>query len=161
MPEPQIIDTSVITVKSTTKDQYGNLIVSPIEGADFKIASKRNNLFEVFQQGRAVKLFWAEYQHHKYVANAEFFDGKPPAEKQVAPITAGVSPQPLQAKTTPPKAESNISDRDSRIEEAVWWKELGNRIGDGSIDRDFPNTMVKVKSQYYKKLSEVTGVDFK
>jgi hypothetical protein len=43
----------------------------------------------------------------------------------------------------------------------MWWKELGNRIGDGSLARDYPQTHIKIKGQYYKKMSEVTGVNFK
>lgn len=40
----------------------------------------------------------------------------------------------------------------------MWWNNLGNRIGDGSIDRDYPNTAVSIKSQYYSKMFKVTGV---
>ena len=46
-------------------------------------------------------------------------------------------------------------------ERGMWWKELGNRIGDGAIDRDYPNTSISIKGQYYKKMSEITGVNFK
>lgn len=45
-------------------------------------------------------------------------------------------------------------------ERGMWFKELGNRIGDGSIERDYPKAHIKIKGQYYKKMSEVTGVDF-
>lgn len=40
----------------------------------------------------------------------------------------------------------------------MWWNNLGNRIGDGSIERDYPNTAVSIKSQYYSKMFKVTGV---
>ena len=43
----------------------------------------------------------------------------------------------------------------------MWYKEVGNRIGDGSMERDFPKSHVSNKSQYYKRMSEVTGIDFK
>ncbi len=43
----------------------------------------------------------------------------------------------------------------------MWWKELGEAIRAGNIDVDFPNNAVKIRSQYYKKMSEVTGVNFK
>lgn len=46
-------------------------------------------------------------------------------------------------------------------EVGMWWKELGNRIGDGSLERDYPQSHIKIKGQYYKKMSEVTGVKFK
>ncbi len=71
MPEPVIIDTTIIKVKSTTKDTYGNLVVSLTVGEDIRISAKRVNLFDLFQEGRAVKLYWAEYMHKRYVTNAE------------------------------------------------------------------------------------------
>ncbi len=147
MPEPAIIDTSVITVKSTTKNTYGDLIVTPTEGEDIKVGVKREQYFDVFQQGRAVKLFWAEYMHKKYVAKAELFDGKPPEAKRVEPITAGKGVEPL--KTYAPQ------------EIGMWYNNLGNRIGDGSLARDYPKAHVKIAAQYYKKMSEVLGIDFK
>ncbi len=45
-------------------------------------------------------------------------------------------------------------------EQELWWKELGNRIGDGSLEKDYPKAHVKIRVQYYKKMSEVTGVNF-
>ena len=48
--------------------------------------------------------------------------------------------------------------RSEEISKHVWYKELGNRIGDGSIDRDYPKTAVSIKSQYYSKMFKVTGV---
>ncbi len=46
-------------------------------------------------------------------------------------------------------------------EKLFWFKDLGNRIGDCSIERDFPHSHVYIKTQYYKEMSDVTGVDFK
>ena len=46
-------------------------------------------------------------------------------------------------------------------ERGMWFKEMGNRIGDGSIEKDFPHSVVAIKGQYYKKMSEITGVHFK
>jgi hypothetical protein len=43
----------------------------------------------------------------------------------------------------------------------MWYNNLGNRIGDGSLERDFPKTHVKIKGQYYKRMSEVLGINFK
>ena len=101
MPEPQIIDTTVIQVKSTTTDIYNNLIVTPIEGEDIKVSVKRRSLFDIFQQGDTVKLFWAEYMHKKFVARAERETSpvSPSAEKivssetkhQIAPQERGIS----------------------------------------------------------------------
>ncbi len=132
MPEPAIIDTTVIQVKSTTKDTYGNLIVTPEVGEDFKIAAKREFLFEVFQEGRAVKLGWAEYMHRKYIARAELFDGKPPTEKQVEPITAGVEIKQIQQTI-----KATIADNKNRSFALAYAKDLAvagkieiNKIGE-------------------------------
>ena len=46
-------------------------------------------------------------------------------------------------------------------ERGMWLKELGARIGDGSLAKDFPNSVINIKAQYYRMMSEATGVDFK
>jgi hypothetical protein len=42
----------------------------------------------------------------------------------------------------------------------MWWKELGECIRTGQMDKDYPKACVKIKHQYYKRMCEVTGVDF-
>lgn len=42
----------------------------------------------------------------------------------------------------------------------MFWKELGLRIGDGSIEKDFPKSFTRIKTTYYKKMSEVLGMQF-
>ncbi len=68
-------------------------------------------------------------------------------------------PEPI-----PEEHKAEIAAKASEIapqELGMWWKELGNRIGDGSLEKDYPKAHVKIRVQYYKKLSEVTGVSFK
>ena len=68
---------------------------------------------------------------------------------------------PYPDKPSPQEGEEPLPKTKSQeIAEHVWWKELGNRIGDGSIEKDYPNKAVKIKHDYYKKMSEITGVDF-
>ena len=43
----------------------------------------------------------------------------------------------------------------------MWFKELGLRIGDGALDRDYPKVAVAIKTKYYQRMSEVTGIPFK
>ncbi len=148
MPEPAIIDTTVITVKSTTKDTYGNMIVTPTVGDDFRVGVKRESLFELFQENRAVKLYWAEYQHKKYVAKAELFDGTPPIEKQIEPITAGV-----KSTTKPPT-------RSEEIEEMVWWKLLGDAIFTKDIDVTKPEGKL-IRDAFYVKMLSVLDIKIK
>jgi len=99
MPEPAIIETSVIKVKSTTKNNYGDLIVTPESGEPVKIAAKRDSLFDLFQNGAVVKLLWAEYMHKKYVARAELGTEPPP--------------NAVEPKTSPPKQESRYNPQES------------------------------------------------
>ena len=84
---------TVITVDSTKPDHYGNLMVTDSLGNVTKIGDKRAHLFELFVPGRVVKLIWDNYKNKDYVSDAELFDGEPPPEKQIKPITAGVAPK--------------------------------------------------------------------
>ncbi len=114
MPEPAIIDTTTIQVKSTTKDTYGNLIVTPMVGEDIKISEKRKSLFDIFQEGATVKLFWAEYMHKKYVARAEVTEPTQ-TETGVKPLTQQVSQEStgkvvIAPQEKPPKTEMSKDD---------------------------------------------------
>ncbi len=149
MPEPVIINATVIQVKSTTKDTYGNLIVTPEVGEDIKIGVKRENLFEVFQEGRAVKLYWAEYMHKKYVARAELFDGLPPVEKRIKPITAGVEVEPLSPVV--------VKEHKSSPETGMWWKELGDMLRAGDIDKTKPEGKL-MRIAYYSEMMRVLNI---
>lgn len=77
---------TVIIVGHTEEDENGNLFVTPQGGSDaIKIASKRSQLFPLFEQGRAVALDWQTYKGYPYVANAKSVSAeladKPPGEK--------------------------------------------------------------------------------
>lgn len=71
MPETKIVRTEVITVQSTTKNQYGDLLVTDTQGKEHKIGVKRSALHDVFQTGAEVKLGIGNYQNHDYIATAE------------------------------------------------------------------------------------------
>jgi len=153
MAEPAIIDTTIIQVKSTTKNTYGDLIVTPTVGEDIKIGNKRSNLFDVFQEDRAVKLYWAEYMHKKYVARAELFDGKPPEDKQVEQITAG--------KGTPSIAETQAkNEHKSSPETGMWWNQLGEMLRCGDIDKNTPQGKI-MRNAYYTEMLRVLGINVK
>jgi hypothetical protein len=70
-------------------------------------------------------------------------------------------PPAQELYTPPPEHPEPPAKSTSPQEIGMWWKELGNRIGDSSLERDYPKSHVKIKGQYYKKMSEVTGVNFK
>lgn len=45
-------------------------------------------------------------------------------------------------------------------EKGMWLKELGEDIRSGQLEKDFPKQIVRIKAERYKKMSEVTGIDF-
>jgi len=57
-----------------------------------------------------------------------------------------------------PAAKPEPAKRDSSPEVGMCWNNVGNRIGDGSIDRDYPKSATKIKGQYYKYIFGVTGI---
>jgi len=136
---------TIIVVATTELDGYGNLWVTPQGGGDrIKVAQKRKSLHHLFEQGKAVMLHWEIYLNKPYVADAKLVEGElPPARKPVTPETGDIP-------SSPPAPQ----------EVGLWWKEMGKRIGDGSLERDFPKMFVKIKTVYYKKMSEVTRVPF-
>ena len=62
------------------------------------------------------------------------------------------------------KAAQEVAEKSpgkSPQEVGMFWKELGECIRSGQLEKDFPNMVVKIKGEYYKKMSEVTGINFK
>ena len=141
---------TVIAVGHTEEDGWGNLWVTPQGGGDkVKIAKKRSNLHPLFEQGKAVLLHWEVYMDKPYVSNAELVTGNlPQATKPIEPTPHPDEPKPEELKRYAPQ------------EIGMWWKSMGDRIGDGSLEKDYPKSHIKIKGQYYKKMSEVTGVNF-
>ena len=116
-------------------------------GEDVKVKNPRDSGLKErwgeLQIGRAYSFTMGEYMNQPFVKDFKAVE-KALAEK---------------AETEKPKPQS--STREEQIEKSVWWKELGNRIGDGSLERDFPKSQIAIKQQYYKRMSEITGVKFK
>ena len=90
------------------------------------------------------------------------FEGKPfTKDFDLTVIKEGVDPVPPPPHEDEPTKEELATPKPvNPMELGMWFKELGNRIGDGSLDRDYPTAAVKIKGQYYKKMSEITGVQF-
>ncbi len=36
---------------------------------------------------------------------------------------------------------------------------MGCRISDGTLEKDFPKSAVKIKGQYYKQMFEILGIE--
>ena len=138
---------TIITVGTTELDGYGNLLVTPQGGGDkIKIAQKREKLHSLFEQGKAVILHWETYMNRPYVSDAKLVEGElPPARKPIMPDTGNIP-------TEHPKPAPQ--------EVGMWTKELGEAIRSGQLEKDFPKMFVKIKTAYYKKMSEVTGIPF-
>lgn len=146
---------TVIVVAQTRKDTYGNLWVMPKGSSEeVKIGSKRAHLFELFQQDKAVTLRWETYKDRPYVADAKLVEGElsnPQPTDNLLPADQKTIDEVMKRTITPPAPQ----------EIGLWWKELGLRIGDGSLEKDYPNSVIAIKGQYYKKMSEITQVVFK
>ena len=138
---------TVIVVAKTETDGYGNLLVTDKEGKQVRVNKKHESLHPLFEQGKAVELDWQIYQGKDYVANARLVEEVLAGEMVVEQL----SPVPQVTPRAQPAPQ----------EIGMWWKELGNRIGDGSLEKDFPKSSVKIKAQYYNKMSDVTGVALK
>lgn len=52
------------------------------------------------------------------------------------------------------------SDRNKEIEQAVWWKEVGEGLRSGLIDRKTASGM-KIAGAYFAQMSKVLGISFK
>jgi hypothetical protein len=74
-------------------------------------------------------------------------------------------PEPKEPQTPPPQKDEPEPPTESSHyapqEIGMWMKELGEAIRSGQLEKDFPNSHVKIKSYYYKIMSEVTNIPFK
>ena len=140
---------TIIVVGTTKMDDYGNMFVTPAGGGDeVKIGEKRSQLHPLFEQGKAIMLHCETYKNRAYVSDAKAVEGELPESQK---------PEKL-----PPQPEEDTPRvKPAPQELGMWWKELGNRIGDGSLEKDYPNKAVGIKHDYYKRMSEVTEVSFK
>lgn len=136
-------ETKTITVSvrgELTKSKKGRtyFIVQTDELEQF--VCYKANLYPEFAQGVTQVIDWKE------------------GTGNFSPSIEGIVGKEEGGETEPP---GEPSTEHAPQEVGMWWKELGNRIGDGSLERDYPKAHVKIKGQYYKKMSEVTGVFFK
>lgn len=105
-------EAQVITVAMTEKDTYGNLKVTDNLGNEYKIGGKRSQLFEVFVQGRAVKITWDNYMNKDYISDAEPFN--PETEGTTAggiEVASATAPKPTPKATEKPAGQSELKNR--------------------------------------------------
>ena len=166
MPGAEIIRREVVIPIDVGLDEYDNLIFHNEDGDKYKINKKRvEKLQDEIIVEQAVELGWANYKppdsdkSFDYIAVAHLVDNLPDELKPSIPAKEPkpeVKEPPFEQPAPKPEAKHFVSGE----ERGMWFKELGNRIGDGSLEKDYPKANVKIKGQYYKKMSEVTGVDF-
>lgn len=100
----EITRTETVTVGSKELNQYGDLIFLDTVGNEHKIGKKREQYFGAIQQGRTVKLSYAEYMNKEYIA--EVGTAEPPKAPSSASRTQnqpGNQPNPTRT-TTPPQS---------------------------------------------------------
>ena len=121
MPEkyapPPITRSEVVVVKSSYRNTYGDLIFTDTLDKEHKVGNKRSQLFSIIEEGNglAVKLDYSSYMNKEYIAGVSLFDGLPPVEKRIEPITAGVEPSKLAKEAVKLGAEpttDNMSKKD-------------------------------------------------
>ena len=144
-PEPKIERYEVITPESITPDNYENIVVKTTTGTEVKVNKKHAHLHQLFydacEQRRALKIGYATYMNKEYVHTAEYFDGKPPVEKQTAPVKTDAGPLPKQASQ--PSREDNI-------ELNGWMNRITDLIISGQLSAVFGKKNVPAIMEWYR-----------
>jgi len=141
MKEPEI----VVLSGENRFDQWKNFLFKDKTGKEYKIGAKRNNKDQIANlvaanANRAVKLIWDVYfregTEYDIIGSIELVeDGLPEPEKP--------KPQPIPQIDTPPS-----KSREDAIREGMWFKELGESLRSGLIDRSTPAG--KLLEKFYK-----------
>ena len=137
MKEPEI----VVLSGDNRQDQYGNFLFKDLAGAEHKIGAKRENQSELValinnNPGRGVKLTYNEYMNRSFIVGAELVEG-------ALPEPVKTETQPIPQIDTPPS-----KSREDAIREGMWFKELGESLRSGLIDRSTPAG--KLLEKFYK-----------
>jgi len=137
MKEPEI----VVLSGEGRFDQYSNFLFKDLAGAEHKIGEKRENQNELValinnNPGRGVKLTYNEYMNRSFIVGAELVEG-------ALPEPVKTETQPIPQIDTPPS-----KSREDAIRECMWWKEMGESLRSGLIDRSTPAG--KLLEKFYK-----------
>ena len=140
----------IIVVGHTEIDEYGNLQVTDKGGGITKISVKREHLFPLFEQGKAVKLDIQTYKGKNYVADAELVEGALPSSQE----------SKQEPKSKDDIIRENMEWKADKIEQAMWWKELGECLRCGDINKTTPEGKL-LRNAYYAEMLKVLGLKFK
>ena len=146
-PNP-IIRREKFVVDHSTKNQYGDLIVTSKAGNEYKVGNKREQLFPTFQPDTEVVVGYASYMNREYIAEAT------PSTQLVSADTAIQEEKPKAEAPKPlPKheAERPKETYQSGQTEGMWWKELGAMLRQGPpVGIDLTKPMGKaLRTAYY------------
>jgi len=109
--------------------------------------------------GKAFSFSFGKFNGIPFVTGFKQVDADNLPPHQVEPEDIPDLQQPQKPKE--PTIRENMEWKGEQIEVNMCWNQVGNRIGDDSIDRDYPNSSVDIKSQYYKKIFGKTGITLK
>ena len=106
----------VITVASKKAKEKGGFDIFDTLGNKYLLSGKNINLADALIEGRASKISAAKTSYGTYINSAVLFDGLPPPEKRIEPITAGVeNVSPLSKEAIKLGAEPIPNTKDTRI----------------------------------------------
>ena len=127
----------VITVASKTAKEKGGFTITDTIGNAYIVSLKNALVAEKLEEGRASKISVAPTSYGKFINSAELFDGKPPAEQQVAPITAGVE------KPKPSTTQSGEGDAKIRSMALAYAKDVAVALINSGAIKEFSGALEK------------------
>ena len=157
MSEVTITRTKPIVVNEVGQNEYGDLTFTDKEGNSYKVKKTRRQYFDkIIAPDTAVQLNYAVYMKTEYVYSAEPVAGKlPPSVKVETVPVPGVEIPPQPPKPPPSPAPKPISGQ----EEGMWWKQLGDDLRSGHIDKTTSQGKL-VRRVYFSKMFQVLGIKF-
>lgn len=137
-------DQTVITVATRESDGKGGFNITNTEGGEYLLSAKNTALLDTLVVGRATIIETFKSTYGEFINSAKPFDGRPPVEKQVEHITAGVDK---------PKAD--------KITENMFWKEAGKTLRSLSPELKQHPMYIELRNAYLHKMFDILGVEMK
>jgi len=148
MAEAIITKKTIIIVNEVGINEYGGLTWTDKEGNSYKVKSTRKQYFEAIVPGQSVEISWSTYKGKEYPYSAEVVKSK-------------LSPEPTSlSKATLVKTKGELVEHKGSPETGMWWKELGESIRSGDIDKSTLRGL-SLRVAYYTEMSRVLGIPIK
>lgn len=147
MPEIKIIKKEIAIPVDRNENGYGDILFHDKAGKEYKISNKRAHLGSEIIEGHAVELGYGNYMNRDYIAEARLVEGAlPPPQPAHIPDEEGATKLKAEVIKYAPQ------------EVGMWLKALGDRIGDGSLEKAYPHSHIEIKKQWFEKCWAVTGI---